>query len=173
MKLVLLSILFLVFSSCASTSARKSITYSGLAGCAAGGAGGYVFSPDGRKNKRNNTALFCLIGAGVAAVTGYLLHKDDPTNRQLTRSKDISGFNSQQDINYQLEVGRSNLNITPQFTPKEVFKINDSDIPDSLRSRLPRQRVIVHEVQEQRINKNGEYILIEPHRAFIYTTENQ
>lgn len=171
MKKITFILLMLMLSSCASTSARKSITYSGLAGCAAGGAGGYAFSPEGRRNKRGNTALFCAVGASIAAITGYFLHRDDPSNRQLSRSKDIESVRPERKATYSVDGGRTHFNVTPNFSPVEVLEVSEKDIPESLRSRLPRQRVIVQEVKEQRIKQGGEYILIEPHRAYIYTTE--
>lgn len=157
----------ILITSCSSTSVRKSITYSSLAGCMAGGAGGYALSPEGDTNKRANTALFCGVGAIVAGAAGYLLFKDNPSNQKLKERV------QEDERGYRIENSKAQFNVVPKIGNMKSMQVTNEEIPDHLKNRLPKNRLIKQEVQEQRITKDGETIIIEPHNIYFYGIEGQ
>jgi hypothetical protein len=173
MKQINLFIAFLcvVATGCSSASLRKTIIYSSMAGCAAGGAGGFALSPEGDRNKRANTAIFCGVGALVAGGAGYLLYKDNPSNQQLEKRISPPRSIDDDEALYRINSTKNSISINPRIGDMKALRVTDEEIPESLRARLPRNRVIIKEVQEQRIQKNGETIIIDPHKMYILSTE--
>ncbi len=152
--------------SCSSTNLSKSIGYSAAIGCAAGGAGGYALSPSGNYNKKANAAAFCAVGAIVSGAVGYLLYSDNPLNE--TQKKSIDGSLN---VKNEVELGNAPVNIYQNFKPLGTSSLPQIDLPPSVKDKMPYPKIYTQEVQEQRINQNGNYIYIEPHKAYIYTNE--
>lgn len=172
MKSIIKTILLcLTISSCSSTSLKKTIIYSSIAGCTAGGAGGFALSPEGDRNKKVNTALFCGVGALIAGGAGYLLFKDNPSNQHLEKRIVPPSKARESSALYEVESSKNVISINSKIGDMKALRVTDEEIPESLRARLPKNRVIVKEVQEQRIQKNGETIIIDPHKMYILSTE--
>lgn len=157
--------LMILCASCSSTSLTKSVTYSSALGCAGGGALGYGLSPDGSYNKSMNTAMGCVTGALVSGAIGYMFYKDNPLNEQQKRS--IT------DVKSEINVGPTSVNVNQNFSPVGKVDLPQIPLPDDLKNRLPNPKLYIQEVQGQRIMQDGKVILIDPHKAYIYTTEDQ
>lgn len=166
MNRIILVLLMLSFVSCSSTSLSKSIAYSAALGCLAGGGAGFALSPEGAYNKRANATTFCLAGAAVAGAVGYLLYKDNPLNETQKRSLDTPIS-----VENEVDLGSANININQTFKPLGITTLPQIELPKGVINKMPSPKVYVQEVQEQRVNQNGNYIYIEPHKAYIYTTE--
>jgi hypothetical protein len=152
--------------SCSSTSLSKSIGYSATIGCVAGGGAGYALSPEGDFNKKANTVTFCAVGALVSGAIGYLLYKDNPLNETQKRSIDAPIL-----VKNEVELGTSSINISQNFKPLGISSLPQIELPTGVAGKMPTPKVYIQEVQEQRVNQDGNYIYIEPHKAYIYTTE--
>lgn len=165
-----------VLSSCSSTSLKKSILYSSLAGCPTAGAAGYFLAPGGNENKNANAILWCGVGAIVAGAVGYYLYEDDPRNGPLKES--LAGQYQNQDQRNQnlsvqdLEIGQSKITINPTYAPLNAYTIKD-DLPDSLKSKISPRRVYEQEVPEQKILDRGRVIVIDSHKAYIISSEEE
>lgn len=168
MKTTLLLIITFSVSSCASTSLSRSIGYSAGLGCAAGGATGYVLSPEGNYNKKANTAIFCAVGALISGAIGYFMYTDNPLNETQKRSIDGS-----LKIKNEVDMGTSSLNINQNFKAIGTSNLPQIHLPENIINKMPTPKIYVQEVEEQRVNKDGNYILIEPHKAYIYTNEEK
>lgn len=155
--------IFFIISSCSSTSLTKSITYSASLGCLGGGTLGYGLSPDGAYNKRMNTAIGCASGALISGAIGYMLYKDNPLNEQQKRSLE--------DVKTEINVGPTSLNVNQKFAPIGKVDLPQIQLPEELKGKLPNPKLYIQEVQGQRVIQDGKVILIDPHKAYIYTTE--
>lgn len=155
-----------VLTSCSSTSLTKSIVYSSAMGCMAGGGAGFALSPEGGFNKRANAATFCAVGAAVAGAVGYLLYKDNPLNETQKRSLD-----NPITVNNEVDMGSASVNISQNFKPLGITSLPQIALPPGVAGKMPTPKIYIQEVQEQRVNKDGNYIYIEPHKAYIYTNE--
>lgn len=163
-KVLALSVL-LSLCSCSSTTLSKSIGYSAGLGCVAGGAGGYALSPEGSYNKKANAATFCAVGALVSGAVGYMLYKDNPMNEH--QQKSLENLS----IKNEMDTGLNTIKVNQEFKPIGTTQLPQINLPDEVKGKMPTPKIYVQEVQEQRVNKEGNYIYIEPHKAYIYTTE--
>ena len=168
MSRIFLIISMLAMASCSSTSLSKSIVYSSAIGCLAGGGAGFALSPAGGFNKRANAATFCAIGAIVSGAVGFRLYKDNPLNETQKRSLDnpIS-------VKNEVDLGSSSININQNFKPLGISSLPQIELPAAVANKMPSPKIYVQEVQEQRVNQDGNYIYIEPHKAYIYTNEER
>lgn len=155
-------------ASCSSTSLSKSMGYSASIGCLAGGGAGYALSPEGSFNKRANAATFCAVGVIVSGAVGYLLYKDNPLNEIQKRSID-----SPISVRNEVDLGSSSININQNFRPLGTSSMPQIELPAAVANKMPSPKIYVQEVQEQRVNQDGNYIYIEPHKAYIYTNEER
>lgn len=155
--------ILLIISSCSSTSLKKSVTYSATLGCAGGGALGYGLSPEGSYNKRMNTAMGCATGALVGGALGYMFYKDNPLNEQQKRSIE--------EIKSELNIGPTSVNVNQNFAPIGKVDLPQIQLPEDLKGKLPNPKLYIQEVQGQKVIQDGKVILIDPHKAYIYTTE--
>lgn len=168
MKTCYFLIIGMLLTSCSSTSLSRSVGFSAGLGCAAGGATGYVLSPEGNYNKKANTAIFCAVGALISGAIGYFMYTDNPLNETQKRSLDGSV-----NIKNELDMGSSSINIQQNFKPVGTSSLPQIELPEGIANKMPSPKIYVQEVGEQRVNQNGNYILIEPHRAYIYTNEEK
>lgn len=155
--------ILIFLTSCSSTSLKKSITYSATLGCVGGGAFGYGLSPEGSYNKKMNTAVGCATGALVSGAIGYMFYKDNPLNEQQKRSLE--------DVKTEVNVGPTSLNVNQKFAPIGKVDLPQIQLPEELKGKLPNPKLYIQEVQGQRVIQDGKVILIDPHKAYIYTTE--
>ena len=139
----------LVFSSCSSM--KKTIIYSALAGGLVGASAGAILSPD-VESRGANAAIFGLIGAGVATLTGYALYQDDPRNYPL------SNMLLDQEVKEkpnELELGPPQFKINANLEKKEAYPVPVKDLPPALEGKVNRQYLIKYESKEQYLKKGG------------------
>lgn len=155
--------LLIIMSSCSSTSLKKSVMYSASLGCAGGGALGYGLSPEGSYNKKMNTAMGCVSGALVSGAIGYMFYKDNPLNEQQKRSIE--------EVKSEINIGPTSVNVNQNFAPIGKVDLPQIQLPEDLKGKLPNPKLYIQEVQGQKVIQDGKVILIDPHKAYIYTTE--
>ena len=151
----LILILLITLSSCSSL--RKSLVYGGIAGGAIGGFAGSSLSPDSY-SKTPNTLVWGGVGAVLGAALGYFFFQDDPENRELPSmilKDEPKALNAESFTN-------------PTIIPLEAsrYKVQNSDLPESLRSKVPKPSIIEMTIPES-IQKleNGRTLVIEEHKA--------
>jgi hypothetical protein len=150
-------LILIIISSTSCSSLRKSLVYGGISGGAIGGFAGSSLSPDAY-SRTPNALIWGGIGAALGAALGYFFFKDDPENRELPQmilrerdhKKDSDEFTSPI--------------VVPLAATK--YKVNDTELPDSLKSKVPRPSIIELTIPE-RIQKleNGRTLVIEEHKA--------
>ena len=151
------TILLLLVSLVSCTSLKKSMVYGGLAGGAIGAYAGSALSPDSY-SKAPNALIWGGVGALAGAALGYFFFHDDPENRDLPHMilKDQNKIRSTDEFS------------SPMIIPTEasLYKIKDSPLPDSLRSKVPRPSIIEMTIPERIQHlENGRTIVIEAHKA--------
>ena len=148
MSWVLLFCFFL--SSCSSL--KKTIIYSSLAGGMAGATAGALLSPN-KASQGANAAVFGLIGAGVAALTGYALYQDDPRNYKLQNMLMDQAPKAQLDPR-ELEIGLGNFKIDASLSKQEAYEVPVKELPEQLKDKVGKQYLIKYQSKERYI-KNG------------------
>lgn len=151
---LLVSILLLL-TSC--TSLRKSLVYGGLAGGTIGAFAGSSLSPDSY-SKAPNALVWGGVGALAGVALGYFFFNDDPENRDLPQMilKDQNKIRSTEDFS------------APMIIPTQAskYKVKDSPLPDSLRSKVPHPSIIEMTIPERIQHlENGRTLVIEAHKA--------
>ena len=140
--------IFVVLSLVGCSSLKKTLIYTSLAGGIAGASAGMLLSPD-KKSKGANVAVFGLIGAGVAALTGYALYKDDPRNYKL---KNMLRDKKELDPNL-IELGLGDLKIDANLERKKIYKVPVTDLPNALVGKVNKQYLIKYQSKERHIKK--------------------
>ncbi len=152
MKTILLMMLLLL-SSCSSM--KKTIIYSALAGSLAGSVSGVVLSPD-QESQPFNAAVFGLIGAGIAGLTGYALYKDDPRNYKLKQmllpKKEVDTSS--------VEINLGNLLIDAKLSKKEKYRVPLKKLPKALQGKVNRQFLIKYQSKERYVKKGNKTFYI-------------
>lgn len=153
-----LSILF-CFSLVSCSSMKKTIIYSSLAGGMTGATAGALLSPN-KESKGANAAVFGLIGAGVAALTGYALYKDDPRNYKLDnmlmdQKKPLSEINPNE-----LEIGLGNLKIDANLNKTEAYEVPVKSLPEKLKGKVNKQYLIKYQSKERYVKKGAKTFYI-------------
>jgi hypothetical protein len=153
-NLILLAILA---SSVSCTTLRKSLVYGGLSGAAIGGFAGSSLSPDAY-SRTPNALIWGGVGLAAGAALGYFFFNDDPENRELPQMilKDEKKIKTSEDFSAPI--------IIPTTATK--YRVKDVELPDSLKSKVPRPSIIELTIPE-RIQKleNGRTLVIEEHKA--------
>ncbi len=162
MKYLLPIIFFL--SSCSSL--KKTVVYSSLAGSIVGAAGGMALSPD-EESRGANAAVFGLIGAGVAALTGYAMYKEDPRNSKLKPMLDMKN----EDPNT-VDLGLDGINIEANLKPSEKFLSPKIKLPKKLEGKVKKQYLIKYEAKERYINKGSKTYYIPPFEIYEHAYDN-
>ena len=129
---------------------KKTIIYSSLAGAMAGATSGALLSPD-KQSQGANMAVFGLIGAGVGALTGYALYKDDPRNYKLKNMLLPDG----KPINPgEIDIGLGNLKIQANLQKMEGYQVPMKELPEKLKGKVKKQYLIKYQSKERYV-KNG------------------
>lgn len=137
---------------CSCSTMKKTIIYSSLAGGMAGAAGGVMLSPN-KESQGANAAVFGLIGAGVAALTGYALYKDDPRNYKLDN---MLLDEKKKEINpNELEIGLGDFKIDASLDKQEAYEVPVKELPEKLRGKVNRQYLIKYQSKERYIKKGS------------------
>ena len=155
MKFIFL--ILVLFSSISCTSLKKSLVYGGLSGAAIGGFAGSSLSPDAY-SRTPNALIWGGLGLAAGAALGYFFFNDDPENRELPQMilKEEKKMKTSEDFSHPI--------IIPTSATK--YKVKDTDLPASLKSKVPKPSIIELTIPE-RIQKleNGRTIVIEEHKA--------
>lgn len=142
-------ILFLFLLTSCSTL-KKTLVYSSLAGGMAGATSGVMLSPN-QESKGANAALFGVIGAGVAALAGYILYKDDPSNYKLKNML----LPKEKEFNPgEIDIGLGNLNIQANLEKSVGYKVPLKELPEKLKGKVNQQYLIKYQSKERYV-KNG------------------
>ena len=149
--------LVLLLSLVSCSSLRKSLVYGGLSGAAIGGFAGSSLSPDAY-SRTPNALIWGAVGLATGAALGYFFFNDDPENRELP----------QMILKDEMKMKTSGDFAAPIIIPTEatMYRINDGELPASLRSKVPKPSIIELTIPE-RIQKlqNGRTLVIEEHKA--------
>lgn len=164
MQYLLIIISLSLFTSCSSM--KKTIIYSSLTGALAGASAGTALSPN-PESRGANAAVFGAIGAGVAALTGYALYKEDPRNYKLRNMlippKDLK----EADLNpNELELGLGQLKINAILKKEEAYKVPVKELPKELKGKVNQQFLIKYQSKERYIKKNNKTYYIPSFQIF-------
>ena len=160
---ILLIILFL--SSCSSL--KSTLVYSSLSGAMAGGATGYMLSPDKESNVLN-VGIGALIGAGLSAFVGYLLFEDDPRNKKLKPMMlDEKNLNPNM-----LGLDFGGIKIEANLIKKGKFTGPVTKLPKELEGKIKKQFVIKYQSTERYINKGNKTYYIPSFQIFEHAYES-
>lgn len=161
MKIIIILTLAGLLTSCSSL--KKSVTYGSLAGAALGGVAGSSLSPDSY-SKTPNTLIWGGVGALIGAGLGLFFYQDDPENRELP-SMILPEKRDKQIDYYTAPI------IVPGVSKK--YKVEETPLPEHLKSRIPNPFVIEHVIPEQVQKLNdGRSITVEEHKAWEVSFEN-
>ena len=138
---------FLLFSGCSNL--KRTLIYSSLAGGTAGVATGVVVAPN-KKSRPVNMAVYGALGAGLAALAGYRLHRDDPRNRPLAPMLD-----PQPRPAGNLEIESDKLRISAAVTPTEIYRVPVMELPPALVGKVGRQYLIKYRSKERTLRRGG------------------
>lgn len=157
MNRILFGALILGVTSCSSM--KKTLIYSSLAGGATGATAGVLLSPN-VESRGANAAVFGLVGAGVAALAGYALYKDDPRNYKLDQMlMDKKKMNNPHDPNA-IEIGLGNLNIDANLSKKEAYQVPVKELPEKLKGKVNQQFLIKYQSKERYVKKGNKTFYI-------------
>jgi hypothetical protein len=166
MKHILITLLCVGLSSCSSM--KKTIIYSSLAGGMTGATAGALLSPN-EKSRGANAAVFGLIGAGVAALAGYALYKDDPRNYKLKNM-----LRDQEKINpNEIELGLGDIKIDASLEKKESHKVPVTELPKKLRGKVNQQYLIKYQSKERYVRKGNKTFYIPSFEVFEHAYSQQ
>jgi hypothetical protein len=161
-----LIIICLLLSSCSTL--KKTIIYSSLAGGMAGAATGALLSPN-KESLGANAAVFGLIGAGVTALAGYALYKDDPRNYKLKNM-----LREKKEINpNEIELGLGNFNINANLDKKEVYKVPIKELPDKLKGKVNKQYLIKYQSKERYVKKGNKTYFVPAFDIYEHAYDEQ
>ena len=145
MKILIPLSLFLFLSSCSSL--KRTIVYSSLAGGVGGVATGVAVSPN-KKSRPVNMAVYGVLGAGLVALTGYWIYRDDPRNQPLAPMLDLKPSGK-------LEIESDKLRISAAVTPTEIYEVPIRKLPPALVGKVGRQYLIKYRYKERYIRQGG------------------
>ncbi len=166
MKYSIKILLLIMVTSCSSL--KKTLIYSSLAGGMTAATAGVMLSPN-NESRGANAALFGVLGAGVAALAGYALYKDDPRNYKLNNMlippKDpISSVNPNE-----LEIGLGSLKIDANLNKKEAYKVPVRELPEKLKGKVNKQYLIKYQSKERYVKKGAKTFYIPAFDVYEHT----
>lgn len=122
----------------------------------AGATAGALLSPN-KESQGANAAVFGLIGAGVAALTGYALYQDDPRNYKLKNMLLPDG----KPVNpNEVDIGLGNIKIQANLEKQEGYKVPIKDLPEALKGKVKKQYLIKYQSKEQYVNQGDKTFYI-------------
>jgi hypothetical protein len=138
---------------------KKTLLYSSMAGGLTGATAGAVLSPD-KKSQGANAAVFGLLGAGISALIGYVLYKDDPRNYKLDQML-IDEKKKRSSLNpHQLDIGLGALNIDANLKKKEAYQVPLKELPEKLKGKVNKQFLIKYQSKERYVKKGSKTFYI-------------
>ena len=157
-------IIIMLFSSCSTL--KKTLIYSGLSGAMIGGMSGALLSPN-KESRGANATLFSLVGAGVVALSGYALYKDDPRNYKLKNMllpEEKSG---------ELDLGLGKIKIAANLEKSARYQVPIKELPESLKGKVKKQYLIKYESKERYINQGGKTFYIPPFEIYEHSYDEK
>ena len=133
--------LALLLASCSSM--KKTVVYSSLTGGFAGATTGALLSPN-PESRGANMAIFGVVGAGLSALAGYALYRDDPRNYKLDNMLTDSPKKKKG-----LEIALDGLTIDANLKKQEAYKVPVKDLPERLRGKVGEQYLIKYRSRER------------------------
>ncbi len=166
MKKLLIFTLLLSFFGCSSL--KKTLVYSSLSGAMSGAAAGVLLSPN-KESRGANALVFGLIGASVAALTGYTLYQDDPRNYKLKHMlKDNKPINPNE-----IELGLGDIKIDANLEKKEAYKVPVKDLPKELKGKVNKQYLIKYKSKERYVKKGNKTFYIPAFEVFEHAYDEK
>jgi hypothetical protein len=166
MKHLMTILILLITTSCSSM--KKTLIYSSLAGGMTAATAGVMLSPN-KESKGANAALFGVLGAGVAALAGYALYKDDPRNYKL-KNMLIPPKTPISEINPNgLEIGLGNLKIDANLSKQEAYKVPVRNLPEKLKGKVNKQYLIKYQSKERYVKKGAKTFYIPAFDVYEHT----
>ena len=156
----------MLLSLLSCSTLKKTLIYGGLSGAVAGAAGGYVLSPD-EESRAANSAIFGLIGAGLATLIGYSMYEDDPRNQKLNHMLLPKKLNENE---MQLDLG--GIKIDASLEKGETFKTPRKELPEKLRGKVKEQFIIKYESKERYVNKGNKTFYVPSFEIYEHAYEN-
>jgi hypothetical protein len=147
---------------------KKTILYSALAGGMTTATAGVMLSPN-KESRGANAAIFGLVGAGIAALAGVGLYKDDPRNYKLNNmlmgnKKPIREMNPND-----FEISLGNLKIDASLNKKEAYKVPVKDLPEKLKGKVNKQYLIKYQSKERYVKKGSKTFYVPAFDVYEHT----
>ncbi len=166
MKHLTIVLILLVTTSCSSM--KKTLIYSSLAGGMTAATAGAMLSPN-KESKGANAALFGVLGAGIAALAGYALYKDDLRNYKL-KNMLIPPKTPLSEMNPNgLEIGLGNLKIDANLNKQEAYKVPVKNLPEKLKGKVNKQYLIKYQSKERYVKKGVKTFYIPAFDVYEHT----
>lgn len=159
-----MKVLLFIFLFYSCSTLKKTVIYSSLAGGMAGATAGALLSPD-KESQGANAALFGVLGAGIAALTGYSLYKEDPRNSKL---KHMLDFQEEEDPN-QVDLDLGGIKIEANLSKDETYKVPLKELPKALKGKVKKQYLIKYQSKERYINKGNKTFYIPPFQIYEHS----
>jgi len=144
-------LILLLLTGCSTL--KKTLIYSGLSGALVGSMTGALLSPN-KESQGANAAVFGLIGAGVAAMTGYALYKDDPRNYKLKNM--LMPIEDKGN----LEIPLGNITLGAHLEKLEKHKVPITKLPEKLVGKVNQQYLIKYQSKERYVKKGNKTFYI-------------
>ena len=143
---------------------------SALVGGAVGGAGGAIFSPDG-KSQNKNAYLFGILGAIFGASASYLLH-DDPDKKKKAPMLLDGPMQTHQEVPL-FDFSPELKHIKPEvnFKPVKKYDVPLEKLPAELEGKVKKQFIIEYESDARTIQIDNRTIQISPFKAWEHVYE--
>ena len=153
--------LALLFASCSSM--KKTIIYSSLTGGFAGATTGALLSPN-QESVGANMAIFAVVGAGLSALVGYALYRDDPRNYKLKNMLTDSPPKKNG-----LEIPLEGLTIDANLNKREAYRVPVRDLPERLRGKVGEQYLIKYKSRERYLRQGKKTWYIPQFEVYEYS----
>ncbi len=145
-------ILSVLLTSCSSM--KKTIIYSSLIGGVAGTTTGVMLSPN-KESRGANGVIFGLLGAGITALAGYALYKDDPRNYPLQNMLMDEPKASLNDSDPNIELGMGAFKIDANLNKEVTYAVPLKDLPEELKGKVNQQFLIKYQSKERYVKKGN------------------
>ncbi|PIP93482.1 MAG: hypothetical protein COW00_14650 [Bdellovibrio sp. CG12_big_fil_rev_8_21_14_0_65_39_13] len=160
--------ILVMMTLCGCSSLKKTIIYSSLAGAMTGATAGVLLSPD-RESRGANAVVFGVLGAGIAAITGYALFEDDPRNYKLKNM-----LRDEEKINpNEIELGLGDIKIDALLEKKEAYPVPVTELPDQLKGKVNQQFLIKYQSKERYVKKGNKTFYIPAFEVFEHAYDQQ
>ena len=157
-------LLILILTGCSSM--KRTMLVTSLSAGAIGGVGGAIYSPD-RESIDKNAFLFSLLGAGLGALGGYLLH-DTPEEQREQKSMILEEPTKLPDDIPLFDFSEELKNIKPNITFKPVnkYEVPLEKLPPELEGKVKKQFILEYQSEARTLTIGNRTIQISPFKAW-------